>query len=398
MKHYYLIILIALLSLNLAKAETNNFSSLSKGANLIADDSSFSMKFGLLLQPRFEIYDSLNNCNCNGTQVTANAMLRRMRFRFDGFILNHNLTYFFQLGITNNDMEATKGAEGEFSSLIYDAYFDWEFLNKTKLRIGQAKLPGCLSRLMSFTGLNFLERSYAESQFNTYRDVGLQILNEWSIGDFTVRENLAWSHGEGVNQKSFLDGGYAYSGRLELYPLGLFTKSGETYEMDLQNEKSPKLLIGASAFYDNKAHRERGILGKSLYSARDITQYFADFLFKYHGLSVMGEYYYRNAPEPITTKENNPDRYILNGQGYGGQISYMITEDMALALRYSYVKPDEELIKKVGNRTDYSLGFSKFIFNNKVKLQADLNYSKEEKFQKEAQEMLVFRINTIFSF
>jgi hypothetical protein len=398
MKHYYLIILIALLSLNLAKAETNNFSSLSKGANLIADDSSFSMKFGLLLQPRFEIYDSLNNCNCNGTQVTANAMLRRMRFRFDGFILNHNLTYFFQLGITNNDMEATKGAEGEFSSLIYDAYFDWEFLNKTKLRIGQAKLPGCLSRLMSFTGLNFLERSYAESQFNTYRDVGLQILNEWSIGDFTVRENLAWSHGEGVNQKSILDGGYAYSGRLELYPLGLFTKSGETYEMDLQNEKSPKLLIGASAFYDNKAHRERGILGKSLYSARDITQYFADFLFKYHGLSVMGEYYYRNAPEPITTKENNPDRYILNGQGYGGQISYMITEDMALALRYSYVKPDEELIKKVGNRTDYSFGFSKFIFNNKVKLQVDLNYSKEEKFQKEAQEMLVFRINTIFSF
>lgn len=398
MKHFYLIILIAFFSLNLANAETKSVLTLSKGANFIADDSSLSMKFGLLLQPRFEIYDSLNNCNCNGTQVTANAMLRRMRFRFDGFLLSPNLTYFFQLGITNNDMETTKGADGEFSSLIYDAYIDWEFINKTKLRIGQAKLPGCLSRLMSFSGLNFLERSYIESQFNTYRDIGLQILNEWSIGNFTFRENIAWSHGEGVNQKSILDGGYAYSGRLELYPFGLFTQSGETYEMDLQKEKKPKLLLGASAFYDNKAHRERGILGKSLYSARDITQYFADFLFKYQGISIIGEYFYRNAPDPITTKENNPDRYILNGQGYGGQVSYMITDDIALALRYSYLKPDSKLIKKVGNRTDYSLGFSKFIFNNKIKLQTDLNYSKDEIFQKEAQEMLVFRINAIFSF
>lgn len=398
MKYLYLLVLVVLMQTQFVAAEIHCISTLSKGLNVTADDSSFSMKFGLLLQPRFEIYDSLNNCNCSGTQVTANAMLRRMRFRFDGFILSPKLTYFFQLGFTNNDMEATKGSEGEFSSLIYDAYFDWEFLNKTKLRIGQAKLPGCLSRLMSFSGLNFLERSYVESQFNTYRDIGLQILNEWNIGDFTIRENIAWTHGEGVNQKSILDGGYAYSGRIELYPFGLFAKSGETYEMDLQKEKSPKLLIGASAFYNDNAHRERGILGKSLYSAKDITQYFADFLFKYQGLAIMGEYYYRNVPDPITTKENNPDRYILNGQGYGGQISYMLTDDIALALRYSYLKPDEELIKKVGNRTDYSIGFSKFIFNNKVKLQADLNYSKEEKYQKEAQEMLIFRINSIFSF
>jgi len=379
-------------------AEEHNNNNLTKGLNVIANDSSFTMKFGLLLQPRFEIYDSLNNCNCSGTQVTANAMLRRMRFRFEGFILKPKLTYFFQLGITNNDMEATKGAEGEFTSLIYDGYFDWEFLDKTKLRIGQAKLPGCLSRLMTFTGLNFLERSYVESQFNTYRDIGLQILNEWSIGDFTVRENLAWSHGEGVNQKSILDGGYAYSGRIELFPLGLFAKSGETSEFDMVHEKTPKLLIGASAFYEEKAHRERGILGKSLYGARDITQYFADFLFKFQGFSAIGEYYFRNAPDPITTKTNAQDRYILNGQGYGGQVSYMITDDMALALRYSYLKPDEELLKKVGNRTDYSLGFSKFFFNNKVKLQADMTYYKEEKYEAKAQEMLIFRINSIFSF
>ncbi|MFH1052211.1 MAG: porin [bacterium] len=396
-KKFIIGICLLFLLFSFSKAEDHNSLNLSKGLNIIADDSSFAMKFGLLLQPRFEIYDSLNNCNCQGTQITANSMLRRMRFRFDGFLLSPKLTYAFQLGVTNNDMNATKGSEGEFSSLIYDAYFDWEFVDKTKLRIGQAKLPGCLSRLMSFGGLNFLERSYVESQFNTYRDVGLQILNQWSIGDFTVRENLAWSHGEGVNQKSILDGGYAYSGRIEFYPFGLFVKAGETYEMDLSMEKTPKLLIGASAFYDDKAHRERGILGKSLYQSKDITQYFADFLFKYRGFAAMGEYYYRNAQDPITTNSTGAERYVLNGQGYGGQVSYMISDDMALGLRYNYLKPDDELISKIGNRTDYSLGFTKFIFNNKVKLQADINYFEQKQYEKEAQEMLFFRINAIFS-
>ncbi len=396
-KKTFTLILILIASITISKAENNSIFNLSKGLNIVADDSSYAVKFGLLLQPRFEIYDSLSNCSCEGTQITANTMLRRMRFRFDGFILSPKLTYSFQLGVTNNDMEATKGSEGEFSSLIYDAYFDWEFVDKTKLRVGQAKLPGALSRLMSFTGLNFLERSYAESQFNTYRDIGLQILNQWSIGDFTVRENIAWSHGEGVNQKSVLDGGYAYSGRIELFPFGLFAKQGESYEMDLSMEKTPKLLIAASAFYDDNAHRERGILGKSLYQARDITQYFADFLFKYQGFSAFGEYYYRNAPEPITTNSTGSERYILNGQGYGGQVSYMISDDMALGLRYSYLKPDDELISKTGNRTDYSLGFTKFIFNNKIKLQVDINYFEQERFEKEAQEMLFFRVNAIFS-
>lgn len=381
----------------LTHSESNSQISLDNGMNIIASDSSFSMKFGLLLQPRFEILDSINNDDAQGSSTDANALLRRVRFRFEGFTGTPRLTYFFQLGVTNYDMESIKDADGEITGIIYDAYLDWEFIDRTKLRAGQAKLPGCLSRLMSFGGLNFLERSNAESQFNTYRDIGIQLLDEWNISDFTVREMFAFTHGEGVNQKSFLDGGYAYSGRVELYPFGLFSKSGEQYEMDKAKEKTPKFMLGAAVFFDDEAHRERGVLGKALYGTRDITSYFADFLFIYSGFAMQGEYYKRQAPNPITANGDGKQSYVYAGQGFGGQLSYMITDDMVLAFRYSFVKPDDEILKNTGNRTDYSFGFTKFIFGNKVKLQSDFSYFEQEFFEKETMKLFHFRINMILS-
>ncbi|MFC2130671.1 porin [Bacteroidota bacterium] len=395
MKLLYFFILssiILLSSLSAGKSQIN----LSKGININPSDSSFSLKFGLLLQPRFELNDSLNNCNCDNSKYTANAMLRRMRLRFEGFIGHPSLSYFFQLGVTNNDMESTKSPDGEISGIIYDAYMDWEFIDRTKLRVGQAKLPGAMSRLMSFTGLNFLERSNAEAMFNNYRDIGIQLHNEWNINDFTLREQIAVTQGEGVNQKTLPDDGFAYSGRLEILPFGLFENSGERYEMDMAFEKSPKLMIGAAVFCDNKAQRERAILGKALYQPVDITSYYADFLFKYSGFAIQGEYYKRQTPVPETFNKGN-SVFVYVGEGFSGQASYMITDDMALALRYSHVRPDDEIQTFTGNRTDYSLGFIKFIFGNKVKLQSDISYIEQEEYLKELSKNILFRINMILS-
>ena len=95
--------------------------------------------------------------------------------------------------------------------------------------------------------------------------------------------------------------------------------------------------------------------------------------------------------------ETNNKRYVFTGDGYDAQLSYMLNKDMALALRYSYVKPHDDISNKYGIRSDYSLGFTKFIFGNKVKLQSDLTFSEEEIPNLNTQQILMFRMNMILS-
>jgi hypothetical protein len=398
MKRLVLVLVFFILLTTIAKSEGGFEATLSKGLNFTSSDTTFALRFGLVIQPRMSFYGDLPDCNDCGKNDYLEYEMRRLRLRFDGFIGTPDLTYFVQLGVTRRDMESIQGPDEESTGVIYDAYIDWEFLKKTKLRIGQAKLPGCLSRLMGFGGLNFLERSYAESRFNTYRDIGLQILNEWNIfNDFTIREQIAVSQGEGVNVKTNPNGGLAYSGRLELYPFGLFEKAGETFEMDRQFEKHPKLLIGGAYFLDAGAVRERSVLGKTLYQPRDITQIFGDFLFKWNGFALMGEYYSRTTDDPITINADKT-RYVYVGQGFAGQASYMLTKNHAIAFRFSQVQPDEDIIKNTGNRTDLGLGFTHFLFGNKVKMQYDATYYEQDYYEKDPTKNYEIRTNLYFSF
>lgn len=414
MKKFALVsVLFLTLFFNHSKSVEVVEATLSKGLSVVGSDSSFSLKFGLIIQPRLTFNGDLPVCGSCGKNDYLDFETRRLRLRFDGFIGIPNLTYSVQLGVSSRDLESIKGSNDELTGIVYDAFIDWEFIKKTKLRVGQAKLPGSLSRLMSFNGLNFLERSNAESRFNTYRDIGLQLIDETKLfGDLTIREMFAVSHGEGVNMKTDANGGLAYSGRLEFYPFGLFEKAGETYEMDIQFEKTPKLLFGGAYYLNAGAIRERGVLGKELLKIndkiqiRDINQIFADILFKWKGFAFMGEFYIRDAENPITLDTAKKYRYVYIGQGYGGQISYMFAKDICVALRYSKVIPHQDLYESTQikvkdlptKRADYSLGLTYFLFANKLKIQLDGSYFTEEKFKIEQTKYFEIRTNLLYSF
>ncbi len=394
---FLLFLMIMMFAFVVSKAKMNV--SLSDGINFIANDSSMYVELGMVVQPRTELKADLEKCpKCN--DVYAESYLRRVRLKFSGWLINSSLTYYLQLGLSNEDMKSSRNPETDNPSSVMDAWIQWEFADGFWLWFGQGKIYGCLSRMMSFQDLNFLERSIAEESFTLYRDIGAQLINEWSISDFTVKEAISLTHGEGKNWESFTDKGYNYSGRIEIYPFGKFANDGERFEMDREFEKKPKLVVGANYNYNDNCHREMGTRGNELYEARNQTTFLADFLFKYKGLAAMGEYYQREADEPITENFENETRYVYAGDGWSFQISRMLGEKSALALRISRLSPDEDIQAYEGFKGiyEYALGYTYFIYENKIKFQTDASYFNYLLRNDEISRDLRMRMNVVFSF
>ena len=364
-----------------------------KGLVITAGDSSYSIKLNMALQPRITASANLSDNDF----VQGKVLIRRARLIFSGFAVSTDLEYFFQLGLSNQDMESSGDPANDYPGIIFDALIKWTFAPGTRLWFGQGKLPGAKTRLFSYQGLNFLERSTAENKFNVYRDAGLWLHNTLNIGDAVLNTSAAITGGEGKNRFT-AGGGYCYTGRIEYLPLGSFKSGGDNYLPDLTRESSLKLAAGAAYSFNDDAVRTRGTLGSSLYSHRDIETAMGDILIKYGGLSIFAEYYKRLCSNPLTFSIENPEnkRYVYKGQGYSAEASYMITPKINFALRCSFTEPHNDIEELTPYIEDYSLGFTRFFNQNHVKLQADITYTTEKFARHGSQsEFLAFGINMI---
>ena len=384
-------IVIILISVSISYSQSSF--SLKDGINLQASDSSVACKIVVSMQPRIE---GVWGKNAN-EDLTLNSYIRRSRLKFNGFMFTPKLTYLIQFGFTNRDMVSNRDPEKDNPGPLFDAMIYWEFMKGTKLVFGQGKLPGNLSRLMSFATLSFPERSYAEKVFTTYRDNGLQIHHESGINNFNWRFYAAMTTGEGRNMESN-GNGYCYTGRLELLPLGKFDKKNDRSAFDSNFEKSPKLLLGAAYSLNQDAVWNRATLGTALLYPKDIKSLFADLLFKYNGFSIFGEYYSRTADNILQTNtETGESTYIFAGKGGSAQINYMISNKSNIAFRFGLVEPESKISNKVSKRKDYAIGYSYFLFKNKVKIQSDISMISEKKQGTDKDEWFNARFNVILS-
>lgn len=351
--------------------------------NFTAKDSSFSVKFA----PRFQ-FRSLTTWNHDGEEYLdpeQNFLIRRARLKFDGFALTPKLVYKIELGLSNNDISGANDFTSNSPRYILDAVLKWHFHDNFELWAGQTKLPGNVERVVSSASLQLIDRSIVNSRFNLDRDIGLQLHHKFKLGEkFVIKEKLAFSQGEGRNITSGSQGGMEYTGRLELLPFGEFLEKGDYFQADLEREPSPKLMLGAVYDINNDAVRTRSNLGSfmlledgTLYET-DIQTFFLDAVFKYRGLSVMAEYAYRDAEDPIARiqGENQAAEYrVLEGQGINFQTAYLFKSNYEIAARYS--RNDYSDIIEVDDVEQYTLGGSKYIVGHKLKVQADINYSKK---------------------
>lgn len=348
--------------------------------NVIAKDSSWSMKFATRMQ--ILSTSMLEANNDASSEIDQNFLIRRARFKFDGFAFSPKLRYKFELGLSNRDISGGSQFTRNTPRYILDAVVMWNFAGNWELWAGQTKLPGNVERVISSGNLQFVDRSLLNSRFNIDRDVGLQLRHKDRIGkQFVIREKIAVSQGEGRNVTQGNQGGLQYTGRVEFLPFGEFIGKGDYSSSDLKREPTPKLMASINYDHNNNAVRERSNLGDymfledgSLYQT-NINTFFADAIFKYRGFSFHGEFARRDAEDAIAVEaDGTPTGDVVNvGNSLNLQAGYLLPSNWEFSGRYTNIRLDAIA---GGTDTDqYTAGVSRYIVGHKLKVQSDLSYT-----------------------
>lgn len=339
-----------------------------KGLQVMSKDSSFYINFRFRMQNRLGYYSK------SATDLGVDrweARVRRLRLRFDGYLLSPKLSYSIQLSFTRGDQDAENTG---VANIVRDAMIYYKPHPKLIFGFGLNKLPGNRQRVNSSGQLQFADRSIVNGALTVDRDFGVKI---YYYGDFGGRlhYNLkgAVSTGEG-RSANFTDDGLAYTGRVEILPLGNFMSGGDYSEGDLEREPAPKISIAGGYSYNHKAMRTGGQLGAALYCQRSMGTLITDFLFKYKGWAYAAEYLRRTSANPITINDEGDIRYVFAGQGTNHQVSYTFPKNYELAFRYSWLDPQDKIESLADTREILELGATKYLKKHRIKVQLSMFY------------------------
>lgn len=327
---------------------------------------------------RFRIQNRLSYETRDADSISADTVdltVRRMRLRFDGHLLDHQLLYKIQLSFARGDIDFDRTGE---PTILRDAAVGWKFSDATTFWFGQTKLPGNRQRVISSGEQQFVDRSLLNATFNLDRDLGAQLYHRFG------RERPLWlkfaiSNGEGRASEN-QNNGLAYTTRVEWLPLGEFTNGGDYFEADLERESRPRFSVGAVYSINKKTTKPGGQLGKEFTTPglyRDIETWFLDAIYKYRGFSWEAEYARRWTYWPVFT-DGTETVAVFKGQGFNTQFGYVFENNVEPSVRLTKLFADKDALLGADDETQYTIAISKYINKHQVKLQSDLTYAEVE--------------------
>lgn len=370
---YFLLSLCFILTAQLGFAQTElderAMIRFDEGLGFHAPDTSFGVNLRFRMQNRVGFQTASTD---DFSIEEIEARIRRLRLRLDGYIKNTRMTYYMQLSFSRSD----QGWDGtQPPNIVRDAMVYYHFSPKFYIGFGQGKLPGNRQRIISSGQLQFADRSIVNAEFNIDRDFGVMFYYSDALGGLEYNLKGAVTSGEGRNAIS-TDNGLAYTGRVELMPLGRFKNNGDFLEGDLLFESAPKLAISAGYSYNHKAVRRAGQLGQLLYEARNLKNLYGDVLFKFAGWAWYSEYMQRKTDNPITFSGDDL-RFVYTGEGFNTQISYCFRNLWEIAGRFSHVSPCSQVKNYSAPKRDYTLGTTKYFYQHKMKMQGSISLFEE---------------------
>lgn len=341
-----------------------------KGLGLTSPDSLFQLNI------RFRMQNRVTYIENDGENGAYDGQIRRLRLRFDGYVGNPKFLYAIQLSFAPGDVGEIK--EGENINIIRDAVVFYRPNKHWNIGFGQTKLPGNRQRVNSSGGLQLTDRTINNAKFTIDRDFGFQAhhLNEYK-DKFSYNLKAALSTGEGRNSTEKADDGIAATGKIELFPLGAFTKDGTYFEGDIVREKKPKLMFSGAFQQNNHARRTQGQLGNDLFEQRTMKSVLLDGMFKYNGWAAMASFMSRTTNDnaiTINPSDVTQTSYVFVGNGFDYQFSYNTKKNYEFIGRYSIQKVGHDIEALTPNTKQYSVGVTKYIWEHTFKLQAELNY------------------------
>lgn len=342
-----------------------------KGLGLTSPDSIFQFNIRFRMQNRATYFHQED-----AEEDKISAEIRRLRLRFDGYVGSSKFMYAIQLSFSPGD---TGGSieEGENMQVIRDAVIFYQPTDSWTFSFGQTKLPGNRQRMNSSGALQFTDRSINNADFTIDRDFGFQAHNLNEFTDrFSYNFKAAITTGEGRNDTGNSDTGLAYTGKVELFPLGPFKNNGSFFEGDIAREEKPKLMISGAYSFNNKATKAQGQLGDELFEKRDMSSVLLDAMFKYNGWAFMSAYMSRVSDDPITINplDNSDISFVYVGSGMDYQLSYLFPNNLEVIGRYSFQKMHKDVEALTPNKNQYSFGVTKYIWEHAFKMQAEVTF------------------------
>jgi hypothetical protein len=396
---------LSITSLQAQETESPLLSTYTFGTGLkFTDDAGNTVRLSGFIQPYAESKRLLSNVT---SDADVRFRMRRLRLRLEGSTADERWSYRFQTDLSGTAEEIDGAA-----NYLLDAFVTYNITPRIKASFGQrASFTDNRELFMNSYSLQLVERSRLTSAFATIREFGLFLEGNFRLGNNQyVKPYFVLTNGDGPNVFSRDRGGLKVGGRIDYLPFGLFTNFGQFNQVDLVRELTPKLVIGATYSHNEGVSSRRGReSGAILYldnSNQELLPNFnklgVDLLFKFRGLSIVGEYVKTNATVPagitqrVRTDGSVTTDFDVNGvqdipsyirarmmlgEAWNIQMGYMFKNGISVDGRYTYINSDVHSFLNNGtfyNRPYYyTLGVSKYLGRNYgAKIQADLTYVK----------------------
>jgi len=371
---------------------------------VISGNDNSTMKLGGFIQPSFE---SKLFTDPSHPDAYTRFRMRRLRLRLSGEAASQKIEYALQL-----DLSGTSETGETSSSILLDAWVAYNVNKQIQITFGQRSTATDNRELtMGSQSLQLVERSRLTSAFSTIREFGIFVDGTFNTGgDTYLKPTLAITNGDGLNVILKDHGGLKFGGRVDFLPFGLFRNFGQFRQADLVHELTPKLVVGGNYSYNvgvsSRNGKESGTIlyldNLSQELLPNYTKYGVDFLFKYRGFSMLGEFVGTAAsvPTDITQRVRNDgstattfididgvqnvanyvkERMIL-GKAFNIQAGYVFRNRISLDARYTHLAADKYSFLNNGtfyNRPNYyTLGVSKYFSKGYgFKVQGSVTYA-----------------------
>ena len=168
--------------------------------------------------------------------------------------------------------------------------------------------------------------------------------------------------------------------RFELLPLGMFE---DFQEADFVRSARPRLSIGAAAAYSDRDRRTRAIAGTDFADGGTMrsSNLTADLMFKWSGLSVMADFYWRRATRQTGHLQDEMGQPIAvqaarNGTGWTTQLGMFVPRTRAeVVARSAGVRPPRALATSLARLDELGGGLNYYFYRHAFKLQLDYIHS-----------------------
>jgi len=291
-----------------------------------------------------------------GAPSKGSFRIRRFKTKLEGWAYSKNLTY--ELQVNWPDPKPLEDA---------NIAYDFTGTKLLTLKAGQFKVPFGRQELTSSGSQEFVDRSLVSAEFAKGRDIGLELGSRLAGGKLEARFGIF--NGAGRNATANDNNKYQLDARLTWQPWG------DAKYVEGDPEVSTQPLLALAVQYE--ANDRRGAT-----AGNDIKRktHGADFVFKYKGLFLFGEYFSAD-DTPETGRPYTREGFNLQA-GY-----FVIPQTLELALRYAELDPSD--LVRHDTRKEKGLALGYFFNKHAHKLQADFRRLSDKATGKDTDEIRV---------